>query len=104
MLIYILQKTQKGDDFMYSKQIVTIVSITKNQLNFCSARQMDVVVRTKDGKFITIPWANMPCMGSIPSKPTTHFAFFWHYGESGMPATLFHGKDATFNYLEPMTN
>lgn len=91
---------------MYSKQTVTIVSITKNPLNFCSARQMDVVVRTKDGDSITIPWADMPCMGTslFPSKPTTHFAFFWHFGKSGMPATLFHGKDATFNYLEPITS
>ena len=91
--------------YLYQKQLVTIVSITKHPLNFCSSRQMDVVVQTKEGQLIAVPWAEIPCMatsGSYRSKPTSNFAYFWHKGVKGMEAYLWHGVDANCNFLEPI--
>lgn len=85
---------------MKQRQFVTIVEIKRHSLNFCSSRQMDITVETADGTLITVPWAKVPSMGTIPYKPTTCFDLLWHYATPGIGAYLVHGNDANCNYLE----
>ena len=90
---------------LYQRQLVTIVSVSKHPLDFCSSRQMDVVVQTKEGQLITVPWAQMPCISTnvlCQPKSTSHFAYFWHNAVEGLEAYLWHGSDANCNFLEPI--
>lgn len=87
---------------MTSRQLVTIVSINRHSLDFCNSRQMDVVVKTAAGTLITVPWAKVPSMGTIPYKPTEFFDWLWYYrAKPGDKLCLLHGSDANYNYLEP---
>lgn len=85
---------------MKQKQLVTIVEIKRHSLGFCGSRQMDITVETADGTLITVPWAKVPSMGTIPYKPTAYFDFIWHYVTPCTIAYLVHGNDANCNYLE----
>lgn len=86
---------------MDQRQLVTIVTIKRHPLVFCSSRQMDIVVKTEDGTLVTVPWAKVPSMGSIPYKPTAYFDYFWHCCLApGDKVYLYHGSDRNCNYLE----
>lgn len=82
-------------------QLVTIVEIQKHPLNFCNSRQMDVIVETEDGTQITVPWAKIPHMGTIPYKPTAYFEWVWFSCEPGDTVYLYNGSDKNYNYIEP---
>ena len=87
---------------MKTRQLVFLTEIQRHPLDFCSSRQMDVIVETANGTRIIVPWANVPHMGTIPHKPTIFFDYFWypHCIPTNAKIYLVHGDDENSNYLE----
>ena len=84
---------------MVSQKTVTIITVSRENLDFCNSRRLQIEVLS-DEILITISLCSTPLKKEQYHSQSSDFNWFWENAKEGMDCKLL--QTETNNYLKPL--